>query len=233
MSFITYQGGDSEDWESINTWIFAYQIIQSIHVPHKTELFAALFSDSTIAKQFSVRKTKCAYYLINNKFTWRMEWLCTLRIFFLQSLKEFPLYAVSFDESYTNVLKQAQMDLFIRYWKSEKEKVHVCYLNSLFMRKSGAVDVLEHIILVFNVLKKQNFTSFPWWTKCHLVIFKILNEQRCDAELNPLIEKHRSWCWTQSIAKELILSVRNSSSGYKEALKQKRKLEKKTEKIKS
>ena len=90
-----------------------------------------------------------------------MEWLCTLRIFFLQSLKEFPLYAVSFDESYTNVLKQAQMDLFIRYWKSEKEKVHVCYLNSLFMRKSGAVDVLEHIILVFNVLKKQNFTSFP------------------------------------------------------------------------
>lgn len=121
MSFITYQGGDSEDWESINAWIFAYQVIQSIHVPHKTELFAALFTDSTIAKQFSMRKTKCAYYLINNKFTWRMEWLCTLGIFFLQSLKEFPLYAVSFDESYTNVLKQAQMDLFIRYWKSEKK----------------------------------------------------------------------------------------------------------------
>ena len=90
-----------------------------------------------------MRKTKCVYYLINKK-----------------SLKEVSLYVVSFDESYTNGLKQGQMDLFIRYWKSEKERVHVCYLNSLFMRKSGAVDVLEHIILFFNVLKKQNFTSF-------------------------------------------------------------------------
>ena len=163
-----------------------------------------------------MRKTKCVYYLINKK-----------------SLKEVSLYVVSFDESYTNVLKQGQMDLFIRYWKSEKERVHVCYLNSLFMRKSGAVDVLEHIILFFNVLKKQNFTSFLWWTKCPLFSFKTLNERRCDAELNPLIGKHRSWCWTQSIAKELIRSVRNSSAGYKEALKQKRELEKKAEKIKS
>ena len=34
------------------------------------------------------------------------------------SLKEVPLYAVLFDESYNSVLKQGQMDLLVRYWKS-------------------------------------------------------------------------------------------------------------------
>ena len=79
---------------------------------------------------------------------------------FLQTLKKVPLYAVSFDESYTNVPKQAQMDLFIRYWKSEKERVHVCYLNSLFMRKSGAVNVLEHFNSCVECIEKTKFYKF-------------------------------------------------------------------------
>ena len=66
-----------------------------------------MFSDSTIAMQFSVAKTKCAYYL-----TYGMA--LHFKDIFLQSLKEVPFYAVSFDESYSNALKQGQMDLHVR-----------------------------------------------------------------------------------------------------------------------
>ena len=50
----------------------------------KTELFAAMFSDSTITKQFSMGKTRCAYSL-----TYRMA--LHFKDIFLQSLKEVPL----------------------------------------------------------------------------------------------------------------------------------------------
>ena len=51
---------------------------------------------------------------------------------------------MSFDESCNDVLKQGQMDLHVRYWNSEKERVDFHYLNGLFMRKSAAIDSLEH-----------------------------------------------------------------------------------------
>ena len=75
----------------------------------KSELFAAMFSDSTIAKQFSMGKTKCAYYLTYGMAPYFKDT-------FVQNLKEIPFYSASFDESYNKVMKQGQMDLHIRYW---------------------------------------------------------------------------------------------------------------------
>ena len=46
-----------------------------------------------------------------------MEWPRTL---FAES-QQVPLYAVSFDESCNNLLKQGQINLHVRYWNSEKE----------------------------------------------------------------------------------------------------------------
>ena len=36
------------------------------------------------------------------------------------------------------------MDLHVGYWNGEKDRANVNYLNSFFMWKSSAVDVLEH-----------------------------------------------------------------------------------------
>ena len=137
----------------------------------KTELFEAMFIDSTIAKQFSVGKTKCAYYLTYGMAPY-------FKGCFLQSLKEVPLYAESFDESYNNVLRQGQMYLQVRYWNSEKERVDVHYSNSSFMGKLVAVDLLRKKIL-------QVFSDGP---NINLSYLKILNEHRRDAQLNPLID---------------------------------------------
>ena len=113
-----------------------------------------MFSDSIIVKQFSTGKTKCACYLTYGMATYFKD-------IFLQSLKEVPLDAVSFDESYINILKQGQMDLHVRYWNSEKERVDIRYLNSLFMGKSAEVDVLEYFnSCVESVEKKAKFYKF-------------------------------------------------------------------------
>ena len=89
-----------------------------------------------------------------------MEWLHTLKIVFLQSLKEVPLYTASFDESYDNVFKQGQVDLHVRYWNSEKERVDVHYLKGSFMGKSAAVDVLEHFNSCVKSIEKIKFCKF-------------------------------------------------------------------------
>ena len=48
---------------------------------------------------------------------------------FLENLKEILFYSASFDESYSNVIKQRQMDLHIRYWNSKVGKSSVHYLK--------------------------------------------------------------------------------------------------------
>ena len=80
----------------------------------KTELFAAMFSSSTISKQFSMGKTKCAYYLTYGMASYFKD-------IYLQSLNRFHFTAVSFNESYNNLLKQGEINLHVRYWNSEKE----------------------------------------------------------------------------------------------------------------
>ena len=103
-----------------------------------------MFSGSTIAKHFSMGKSKCAYRM----YIWNGS---VLERYVFQSPKEVLLYPVSFDESYSNVLKQGQMDLHVRYWNGEKERVDVHYLNS---------SCLNILILVLKVLKKTKFYKF-------------------------------------------------------------------------
>ena len=71
---------------------------------------------------------------------------------FLQSLKEVPLYVVSFYESCNNVRKQGQMDLRVKYWNSEKGRVDVLYRNSSFMGSLQWLMCLNILIFVSKVL---------------------------------------------------------------------------------
>ena len=71
---------------------------------------------------------------------------------FLQSLKEVPLYVVSFYESCNNVGKQGQMDLQFRYWDSEKGRVDVLYWISSFMGSLQWLMCLNILIFVSKVL---------------------------------------------------------------------------------
>ena len=147
----------------------------------KSELFAAMFSDSTIAKQFSMGKTKCGYYLTYGMAPYFKD-------AFVQNLKEIPFYSVSFDESYNKVMKQGQMDLHIRYWNSKTDRVNIHYLNSSFMGKSAAIDMLEHFNSCVESIEKHKILKvFSDGPNVNLSFLKLLDEHRRDADLNPLI----------------------------------------------
>ena len=81
------------------------------------------------------------------------------------------------------------MDLHVSYWNSEKERVGVHFLNSLFMGKSAAADVLEHFNSRVESIEKEIFLQFfSDEPNVNLSFLKILDERRRDAELSPLID---------------------------------------------
>ena len=148
----------------------------------KTELFSAMFSDSNIAEQFSMGKTKCAYYITHGIAPY-------FKRNFMDSLKQVPFYAVSFDESYNKAIKQGQMDLHIRYWDIETDRVKVQYLDSSFMGKSSAKDVFEHFKSCTETIDDlkllQVYSDGP---NVNLAFLNLLNESRSESELSKLLD---------------------------------------------
>ena len=65
--------------------------------PLKPVLFSVMFSDSEIAKEFSLGKTKVSYTICCGITPY-------FRDMFIGSSKEVQMYNLSFDESYCNVL---------------------------------------------------------------------------------------------------------------------------------
>ena len=58
-------------------------------------------------------------------------------------LEKCEFFVVSFDESFNEVSKKAQMDLVSRYWDENTNRVAVRYLNLAFMGHATSEDILE------------------------------------------------------------------------------------------
>ena len=71
----------------------------------KSELFSPMFSDSDIAEQFLVGKTKCTYYVTHGIAPY-------FKSKFFESLQILPFYSVSFDESYKGAIKRRQIPAY-------------------------------------------------------------------------------------------------------------------------
>ena len=94
----------------------------------KSELFSAMFSDSDIAEQFSMGKTKCAYHVTHGIAPY-------FKSKFIESSQLLLFHSVSFDESYNDAIKRGQMDLHIRYWDSETDRVRQVFLWERHLQK--------------------------------------------------------------------------------------------------
>ena len=53
-------------------------------------------------------------------------------------------YTVSFDENLNQINQKKQMDMIVRFWDSESNKVTEKYFNSEFMGHATAADMLTH-----------------------------------------------------------------------------------------
>ena len=107
----------------------------------KNDLFASMFSNSNITSQFRLEKTKCAYVILYGIAPYVTDVLN-------DALQEVPVYSLSFDESYSRVLKKSQMDLLIRYWDERADMVSTRYYDSACLDKAAALMFLKSLIVL-------------------------------------------------------------------------------------
>jgi hypothetical protein len=101
------------------------------------ELLANMFPDSQIAKNMKIASTKMTYVINYGLATYFRERLQDV-------LSKADLFVICFDEALNKVAQRGQMDLAVRYYmkNEEKEEVVTQYLNSAFLGKASANDLL-------------------------------------------------------------------------------------------
>ncbi|XP_062864866.1 uncharacterized protein LOC134326630 isoform X2 [Trichomycterus rosablanca] len=120
-----------------------------------SEVFAAMFPDSQLAKSFSCGENKTAYIAKYGIASFIKKELS-------RSVSEKP-YVIMFDESMNKTTKNKQMDLHLRFWTTDDETGthHVIsrYYRSEFMGHSRAEDMLGHFSEGTKELNLNNMLS--------------------------------------------------------------------------
>ena len=101
-----------------------------------------MFSDSKIAENFKLSKTKCGYYL-----TYGIA--PCLKSNITKSILKAPYFTIMFDESLNSVLQNEQMDIQIRYWSDEDCKVQTKY-DSKFLKRANSDTICDALSKTLN-----------------------------------------------------------------------------------
>ena len=104
------------------------------------ELFNVMFPDSDIVAQFSLEKTKCRYMILFGLAPYFKNAL-------IKDINNSLYYSLSFEESLNSVVQKCQMDINIRYWDNKEEKVKTRYLDSQFLERPNADNLLQSLNL--------------------------------------------------------------------------------------
>ena len=102
------------------------------------ELFVQMFSDSDIAKRFTMKPRKLSYVLSHGTGHYFTQMM-------LRDLSMAPGYTLIFDETVT-VSTKKQLDLHFRYWCERKQSIVVRYYKSIFLGHSTAEIQSQNII---------------------------------------------------------------------------------------
>ena len=110
------------------------------------QLFQRMFADSTIAKQFTCDKKKCAYLACFGVSPFFQQQL-------LDEIKKLENFVLLFDESLNKVTQSKQLDLHIRFWNTKCLSMQTRYVTSLFMGHATANDLLVKMTEYLNSKK--------------------------------------------------------------------------------
>ena len=108
------------------------------------DVVACMFPDSNIAKSFAMGRTK-AMYMTNYGL------LPYFKSMLLESVRKSVL-VFSFDESLNEVTQTCEMDVYLRYWDTEANRVTVRYWGSSFFGHGRATDILQQFKDITNEL---------------------------------------------------------------------------------
>ena len=96
-----------------------------------------MFSDSEIAASYSMSESKFRYVT-----TFGLGPYFAKKLFY--DVKQSPAHALLFDESLNEEMQSKQLDVHVRYWSSENDRVESRYLTSLFIGHGRTDDILTH-----------------------------------------------------------------------------------------
>ena len=102
-----------------------------------------MFSDSKIAQNFKLSKTKCRYYLTYGIAPY-------LKSNITKSILKVPYFTIMFNESLNSVLQNEQMDIQIRYWSDEDCKVQTKYYDSKFLKRTKSDTICDALLQTLN-----------------------------------------------------------------------------------
>ena len=95
-----------------------------------------MFPGSSIAQKFQLGKMKASYVICYGLAPF-------FKLNLLDIINQTLYLIISFDESYNNVIKRSQMDVLVCFRGSNVNKLSTQYVNSEFLGKSSAIDVLQ------------------------------------------------------------------------------------------
>ena len=98
-----------------------------------------MFPDSTIAKSFTLGRTKCGYYITYGIAAYFGGLIKTL-------INKLPCFSLSFDETLNRVQRVEQMDMNVRYWDDGNGLVKLNYATSRFFKRPNAENNLSELL---------------------------------------------------------------------------------------
>ena len=140
-----------------------------------------MFLDSEITKQFLMGKTKASYLICHGLPPYFKNRL-------LEILNEKKFIVTFFNESFSKVKRKGQMDVLVRFWNTAENRVSTRYVNSVFMGKVTAPNVLKTFEGTRERLNKNKFIQVSSDDpNVKLKFLELLAEKRKDDGLNELI----------------------------------------------
>ena len=107
-----------------------------------TSLFQCMFSDSRIAKTFTIGRSKASYIFQDWLGSLLAKWLCQ------SASNSEEAFSLIFDEATTNQ-RQKQMDL-LRFWDKNINCIVTKYLGSLYFGRATATDLTSMLTDIMN-----------------------------------------------------------------------------------
>ena len=102
-----------------------------------SDIMSAMFTDSTIAKEITLGRSKVKYIVNHGLYPYFKDLL-------KEDVSKAPYLVVMFDESLNKSVQRSEMDIMIRFWSDEENKVRVRYWDSSFLGHTTHQDLLKN-----------------------------------------------------------------------------------------
>lgn len=145
------------------------------------DLFKTIFHDSQIAKDMSISKTKCSYFISYGIAPYVKKNL-------LKNVQKACFYVISFDESMNSVLQEEQLDVILRFWDANDNMVKTRYFDSQFLRRPNAENLINKLNSSTEEISKNHLIQISMdGPSVNWKLWELLASEREEKDLPQLI----------------------------------------------